>query len=54
MENLAVKQHNKFLAEIQNKLKRQYAPQTVQVSPSIAPIVVVYAKPKYKPLIKPV
>ncbi|QUM79419.1 DUF4124 domain-containing protein [Moritella sp. 5] len=54
IENVAVKQHNKFLAEIQNKLKRQYAPQTVQASPSIAPIVVVHAKPKSKPLIKAV
>ena len=51
IENVAVKQqHNKFLAEIQNKLKRQYAPQAVQVSPNIAPIVVVNAKPLIKPV----
>ncbi|WP_228140194.1 DUF4124 domain-containing protein [Moritella sp. JT01] len=53
IENVGVKQqHNKFLAKIQNKLKRQHVPEAVQISPSIAPIVVVNAKPK--PLIKPV
>ena len=53
IENVAVKQqHNKFLAGIQNKLKRQHVPEAVQTSPSITPIVVVHAKPK--PLIKPV
>jgi len=53
IENATVKpQHNKFLAKIQNKLKRQRAAETVKVVPSVAPIVVVHAKSQ--PLIKPV
>ncbi len=52
-ENAAVKpQHNKFLAKIQNKLKRLRAPEAVQAVSSVAPIVVVHAKST--PLIKPV